>query len=308
VTKLKCMSRLAFAAFASVIVSTSAAAQKVPARDLFEFPLGLMADAPPFSNRMPASLWNPASRAMTAASHAEIGVAGLTTPQAQGVQLDMLAAEYRFRPDMSLALSFAQASVSDILRTEGDPQSLGGEIPYGTNLVSVGVATTPRPSRLGTWSAGVAARYRWATVDDSHGGALSTDAGVIVDRLFGTPLRGAASTFLFSPNRSLDVATYMLAVDAPVLRRDSTTTVRLGYSLAQTPSHGRDDYWFTNVDRRWLDVSGGFDWSTAFGSLDRRLRLGIGLRYASYLVAVAREEGSAGLGANYQFLLTRAIP
>jgi len=227
VTKLKCMSRLAFAAFASIIVSTSAAAQKVPARDLFEFPLGLMADAPPFSNRMPASLWNPASRAMTATSHAEIGVAGLTTPQAQGVQLDMLAGEYRFRPDMSLALSFAQASVSDILRTEGDPQSLGGEIPYGTNLVSVGVATTPRLSRFGAWTAGVAARYRWATVDDSHAGALSTDAGVIVDRLFGTPVRGAASTFLFSPNRSLDVATYLLAVDAPVLRRDSTTTVRL---------------------------------------------------------------------------------
>lgn len=307
-TKLKCMSRLAFAAFASVILSASTAAQEVPARDLLEFPLGLMADAPALSSRMPASLWNPASRAMTAAQRAEIGVAGLTTPQAQGVQLDMIAAEYKFRPNLSLAFSFAQASVSDILRTAGDPQSLGGEIPYGTNLVSLGVATIARPSRLGAWSAGVAARYRWATVDDSRAGAVSTDAGVIVDHLLGTPVRGAASTFLFSPNRSRDVATYMLAIDAPVYRRDSTTTVRLGYSLAQTPSHGRDDYAFTSIDRRWLDVSGGFDWSTAFGDRDRRLRLGIGLRYSSYVVAFAREEGSAGLGANYQFLLTRAIP
>src|SRR5690242_4527614 len=128
------MSRLAFATFASVIVSASAAAQQVPARDLFEFPLGLMADAPSLSNRMPASLWNPASRAGSAASRGEIGVAGLTTPQAQGVQLEMIATEYRVRPNVSLGLSFAQASVSDILRTETDPQSLGGEIPYGTNL------------------------------------------------------------------------------------------------------------------------------------------------------------------------------
>ena len=305
---LKCMSRLVFAAFASFIVSTSAAAQKVPARDLLEFPLGLMADPPSLSNRMPASLWNPASRATNTASHGEIGVAGLTTPQAQGVQLDMIGAEYRFRPNVSLGVSFAQASVSDILRTEGDPQSLGGEIPYGTNIVSVGVAATDRASRLGTWSAGVAARYRWATVDDSRGGAVSTDAGVIVDHLLGTPVRGAASTFLFSPNRSLDAATYMLAVDAPVLRRDSTTTARLGYSLSQTPSHGRDDYWFTSVDHRWLNATGGLDWSTAFGDRDRRLRLGIGLRYSSYVVAFAREEGSAGLGANYQFLVTRTIP
>lgn len=307
-TKLKCMSRLAFAAFASVIVSTSAAAQKVPARDLLEFPLGLMADAPSLSNHMPASLWNPASRAMTPASRGVIGVAGLTTPQAQGVQLDMIAAEYRVRPSVSFGLSFAQASVSDILRTAGDPLSLGGEIPYGTNIVSAGVAATDRPSKFGTWSAGVAARYRWATVDDSRGGAVSTDAGVIVDRLFGTPVRGAASTFLFSPNRSLDATTYMLAVDAPVLRRDSTATVRLGYSLSQTPSHGRDDYWFTSVDRRWLNVSGGLDWSTAFGDRARRLRLGIGLRYSTYVVAFAREEGSAGLGANYQFLVTRTFP
>src|SRR5690348_4556921 len=101
------MSRLAFAAFASVILSASAAAQEVPARDLLEFPLGLMADAPPLSNRMAASLWNPASRAVGASQRADIGIAGLTTPQAQGVQLDMIAAEYRFRPNVSLAFSFA---------------------------------------------------------------------------------------------------------------------------------------------------------------------------------------------------------
>ena len=39
-----------------------------------------------------------------------------------------------------------------------------------------------------------------------------------------------------------------------------------------------------------------------------RLRLGLGLHYSHYLVGVAREDGTAGLGANYQFLLTTVIP
>src|SRR5262249_32363037 len=138
------MSRLTFAALASALLSASAAAQKVPARDLFEFPIGLLADAPALSTRMPASLWNPASRVVHSTQRAAIGLAGLTTPQDQGVQLGMIGGEYRIRPGLSAALSFAQASVNDILHTETDPQSIGGEIPYGTSLVSAGVAMTNR--------------------------------------------------------------------------------------------------------------------------------------------------------------------
>jgi hypothetical protein len=202
-------------------------------------------------------------------------------------------------------LSFAQASVGDIIRTETDPQSIGGEIPYGTSLLSAGLAMTRQHSSFGIWSAGLAARYRWATVDQDHGGAFSLDGGVIVDKILGTPLRGAASTFLLSA-RSAEAATLMAAIDAPVLRRDSTI-VRAGYSASVTQSHGRDDYVFTSVDYRWLNATGGFDWSTAFGDQNRRIRLAIGLRYASYVVAVGREDGAAGLGANYQFLVTRTI-
>jgi hypothetical protein len=256
---------------------------------------------------MPASLWNPASRSGDSSVRLDIGLAGLTTPQNQGVQLGMIGGQYRIRPGLSAALSFAQAAVNDIIRTETDPQSVGGEIPYGTSLLSAGLAMTQRRTTFGTWSAGLAARYRWATVDQDNGGALTLDGGVIVDRILGTPLRGAASTFLFTPARSRDAATFMAAIDAPVVRRDSSV-VRVGYSAAVTESRGRDDYVFTSIDRRWFNVTGGFDWSTAFGDQDRRLRLGVGLRYASYVVAIGREEGAAGLGANYQFLVTRTIP
>ncbi len=302
------MSRFTFAALASALLSAPAAAQKVPARDLFEFPIGLLADAPALSTRMPASLWNPAARAVDSTQRASIGLAGLSTPQNQGVQLGMIGGEYQFRRNLSASFSFAQASVSDILRTETDPQSIGGEIPYGTSLLSAGLALTNKSTRFGIVSAGVDARYRWATVDQDAGSALSLDGGVIVDRILGTPFRGAASTFLFSPDRSQDAATYMTAIDAPVFRRDSSLTVRLGYSLSATQSRGRDDYVFTSVDHRWLNVTGGFDWSTVFGDQERRFRLGLGLRYASYLVAVGREDGFAGIGASYQFLIRRTIP
>ncbi len=267
------MSRLTFAALASVLVSAPAVAQGVPARDLLEFPLGLLADAPALSTRMPASLWNPASRSADSSARAEIGLAGLTTPQNQGAQLGMIGGEYRIRPGLSAALSFAQASVSDIIHTETDPQSIGGEIPYGTSLLSAGLAMTRQHSSFGMWSAGLAARYRWATVDQDHGGAFSLDGGVIVDRILGTPLRGAASTFLSQRSvvekrrRSWRQSTRRCCVG-------TRTIVRAGYSASVTQSRGRDDYVFTSVDYRWFNATGGFDWSTAFGDQDRRLRLG----------------------------------
>src|SRR6476646_10578391 len=101
------MSRLTFAALASVLVSAPAVPQRVPARDLLEFPLGLLADAPALSTRMPARLWNPASRSADASPRAEIGLAGSTTPQKQGPQRGMIGGECRTRPRLSAAFSFA---------------------------------------------------------------------------------------------------------------------------------------------------------------------------------------------------------
>ena len=47
--------------------------------------------------------------------------------------------------------------------------------------------------------------------------------------------------------------------------------------------------------------------TTEFGNTSNRWRLGFGLRRAGYTVAIGRENGAAGLGASYQFLLTRAV-
>jgi len=296
------MSRLIFVALASFVVAGAAAAQQVPGRDLLDFPLGLLAEAPALSAEMPGSLWNPAAATLTGNRKLELGVTGLTTPQEQGVSLEMGGVSYRIRPSLTGSLSFAQASVADILRTDDNPQSLGGEIPYGTTLLSAGLAAT-----RGSSSFGVTARYRWGALDTDRSGVLSTDVGAVVDHVARTPLRVAVSTFLLSPSPKED-PTYLAAADVPLVRRDSTLEVRAGYSRSQTNDRGHEDYAFATSTFHELDLSAGLAQSTMFGHSNRRMRLGFGVHYAGYTAAIGRDDGAAGFPASYQFLLTRVFP
>lgn len=303
VDNVKYMSRFIFAALASISLTTPAAAQQVSGRDLLDFPLGLLAESAPLSSRMTGGLWNPATSMLGETARAEFGFAGLTTPQEQGVHLDMIAGSYRVRSALTATLSFAQASVSDILRTETDPQSLGGEIQYGTSLLSAGVATA-----RGNVTAGAAARYRWASMDAQRSGVFAVDFGAIVDRVARTPIRLALSSFLLSPSRSKEAPTFLAAADLPLVRRDSSSFVlRGGYSFSRTEGRGREDYAFTTTSYRQFDASAGVAQTSVFGNHDRRWRLGVGVRYAGYTAAIGREEGAAGVGGSYQFLLTRVI-
>ena len=252
------MSRFIFAALTSIAVTavlspSQASAQRVPGRDLLDFPLGLLAEAPALSTQMAGGLWNPATSALAAATRAEFGFAGLTTPQEQGVRLDMLAAAYKLKPNITGSVSLAQASVSDILRTETDPQSLGAEIPYSTTLLSIGAATTRKNVTFG-----VSARYRWGTADTEHSGAFALDGGVIVDRVARTPIRFAASTFLFNPSSSVERGV-VLRRGRRAAASSSTTTlvVRAGYSIAKTEQRGHEDYAFGTATYRQFDLSTG---------------------------------------------------
>jgi hypothetical protein len=305
---LKYMSRFIFAALTSVTVLSAvfsadrAQAQRVAGRDLLEFPLGLLAEAPALSEQMVGGLWNPATAALARPTRAEFGFAGLTTPQELGVQLEMLAAAYQIKPNFTGSLSIVQASVSDILRTDTDPQSIGAELPYSTTLLSLGAATTQKGATFG-----LTARYRWGTADTEHSGAFALDGGVIIDRVARTPIRLAASTFLFNPSSSSNEASYFAAADVPVVRLDTTLLVRAGYSFGSTEGRGHENYVFSTAAYRQFDLSTGVSTTTEFGNSSHRWRLGFGLRRAGYHVAIGREAGSAGFGANYQFLLTRAV-
>jgi hypothetical protein len=296
------MSRFIFAALASFCFIGAAAAQQVPGRDLFDFPLGLLAEPAALSSRMAASIWNPAAASLDSASRLRAGFAGLATPQDQGVRLEMFGTEYRVARGLTTNVSFAQASVTDIIRTETDPQSTPGEIPYQTTLISAGAA-----AHRGSATVGLAARYRSASLDAEHAGGFALDAGAIIDRVARTPVRLAASTFLLSPSRHKEAATFMAAADLPLVHRDTTLSVRGGYAIMRTEGRGSEDYLFGSTRYRQFDASAGVSQSRVFGTTSRRLRLGVGLRYAGYDLALAREDGAAGFGASYQFVLTRTF-
>jgi hypothetical protein len=297
------MSRLIFAALASISIAGAAEAQQVPGRDLLEFPLGLLADAPALSTQMTGGLWNPAATMLGASRRSAIGIAGLTTPQDQGVRLDMIGGAYRIRPTVVASLSFAQASVADILRTESDPMSRGNEIAYGTMLLSAGTAVKRKDVSLGLMG-----RYRWGSFDTDRAGTFALDAGAILDHVAHTPVRVAVSTFLFSPSSHSQEATYLAAADVPLVRRDTTFLIRAGYSLSQTEGRGREDYAFGTSVFHQVDLSGGIAQTSIYGHSSHRLRLGFGVRSAGYHIAIGREDGATGFGASYQFLFTRVFP
>lgn len=292
-----------FAALGSIVLAGSAAAQQVPGRDLFEFPIGLLAEPAALSSQMPATLWNPAAAELVPPRRAAFGLAELYSPQEQGVRLSMFGASYAPRPNFTATASFASASVADLLRTETDPQSLGGEIPYSSTLVSVGAATALRWVTLG-----LAARYRYGAADEDRASTFAIDAGAVIDRVAGTPVRFAASTFLFRPTSHNDDASYQLAADVPVFGIDTTAALRAGYAANFMGIRGREGYAYAMGRYRQLDVSGGVAHANAFGNTELRWRLGAGLHYAGYTVAIGREDGAAGLGASYQILLKRVLP
>jgi hypothetical protein len=128
------------------------------------------------------------------------------------------------------------------------------------------------------------------------------DVGGTIERPGGLPLRLAASTFLQSVTGKGDRVTLLGAAEGllPVRAAD----VRAGLAYQRDRDAGSETFAFTSARTRMIELRGGLARQTAFGFTTTRLRLGLGLRYARYLVGVSREEGTAGLGSTYQFLLT----
>jgi hypothetical protein len=274
-------------------------AQAVPGRDLLDFPLGAIAEPQVMALQLASGFWNPAAVALSGSDRFQIGIAALNSPVDQGVSEQLVAGVAALPWKSLLVVSLARASLSDLARTETDPQTIGAAIPYGTTLGSIGIE-----HRLGSLSTGLALRYRSGTSDFVDRGAVSVDGGLVLDRAFGTPLRIAGSTFLLSPQRSAEAASVLGAVDGPVFGRDSMLELRAGLAAISTRGRGDERYLYTTLRYGTVEARGGIARSDEFGNITDHVRLGLALRYARYTVGIAREEQGAGLGATYQFLLT----
>jgi hypothetical protein len=280
----------------------SADAQRVPGRDLLELPVGALAEAPALASLAGAGLWNPAAIEVRG-GRLRLGAAALTTPADQGVSAELLGAAVALPGAITGGLSIARASVSDLVRTESDPQSLGN-LSYGTTLISAMVAR--RSNRH--VATGVAVRYRVGQLEGDSRGVVALDGGVMVDGLLGRDGRLAASTFLWSPaNQGGERATFTGAADLRVAGDSAARELRAGYSYLGTENGAREHYGFASG--RWGVWEGraGAARSTFFDQSRWRLRLGVGVYYARYAVGVAREDTGAGLPATYQFSLSATV-
>ena len=300
--KLNFMCRLTFAAIAAAVALSPLQAQQVPGRDLFTFPLGTLAEAPALATAAGGGFWNPATIALHQGARALFSAAALESPIEQGVSAQIGTIAYQLRPGITAGFSYAESDVSDILRTDTDPQSIGDQIPYSSMILSGIVAAERGPATVG-----VALRRRWGTVDLIRGRATSIDVGATLDRPAGLPIRAALSSFLLSPSRNLERASAVGAVEG-YLPRSLGTDTRAGVSYQHDEGGGGESFVYASGRASFVDLRGGFARQTSFGSTTTRMRLGIGVRYAHYLVGIAREDGTAGLGASYQFLLATVIP
>ena len=293
---------LAGVCFAGLLPS-SATAQQVPGRDLLDFQIGTMAEAPALAHLTGEGLWNPASISIPAGLRVRIAAATLQTPSEQGVSSELLAAGVRVHEATTVGLSLVRAEVTGLLRTDTDPQTVGGDIPYNTTVVSLAVA-----QRREDLIVGFALRYRHGQLDELSRGAVGIDAGLILEDLLFGRARVAASTFLWRPGgNDTDAIGYNLAADARVFGTDSLREARTGYGITFDDNELREQFGYVSGRYGVLEARTGIARYSALGYVDWRLRLGLGLHYARYTVGISREENGAGLDAVYQFTLSAFV-
>ena len=296
------MRRKFLCGLAASLGAASLEAQSVPARDLWEFPLGAILQPAALSTEPAGGLWNPAAHGLKTGERIRLGVTSLSASSDQGVGGQMLGIIFRQRDNRTFGISVARSAIEGVVRTDFDPQAIG-EVPYSSLIVS---ATATRQV-LPNIDVGLGIRWREGRVDEEVRHALAADLGLVATHL---PLRDArigVSSFLWRPGREIeDRPSVLVAVDASVYAK-GTNEFRAGYSYHAVNRGAREygPYMLTRLDRFEANVA--VLAITSFGRRVNRIRSGVALRYASYLVGVGREEGISGLGPLYQFTLSSTV-
>lgn len=290
---------LVLAAAAPAGVPAAVGAQPVPARDLLDFPIGTVAEAPALASTVGDGLWNPATVLLANGQRAHVALAALATSAQQGVSAQTLAAAVHLPQDLTVGLGVVRAGVRDLQRTLTDPQTVG-DIPYGTTVGSLTVAR-----RLSWATGGIAVRYRTGELDGVTRGVLGLDAGAVTRAPTWRDLRVGMASYLWRPAvTSDDRPAITAATDARLAGTSEVRELRAGASLVATRAFGTDSYVHLAGRSGRFAMRGGVVRTRAFGLTSWSTRLGVGLHYARYVVAFSREEGQSGLSPSYQFTLS----
>lgn len=290
-------------------------AQTVPARDLWDFPLGAVGAPAALAVDAGVGLWNPAMMGLPESMRWRAGVASLSTGVDQGVEAQLVGVSYRRDNGVSLGLSVARAAVSGLIRTDTDPQSLGS-LAYESHVTSLTVTRTVLP-----WlTVGTAARWRHGRAERDVRSALAADIGVLAHApaAVARPLRDARvalGTFLWRPGREPEDRTLVtLAADARALGRSGTAELRLGVA-AQGSTRGQRDRSTSEfgpiASGRLGPVEARIAVPFVRGSEQdglTRVRFSLALHLSRFTVGVGREDANVGLGPLYQFSFSAFAP
>ena len=281
------------------------AQRAVPARDLLDFPVGALAEAPALASEAAGGLYNPAAPLLGAAGRLRGSVTHMNAPGERGLTGELVGLEWRHRPQRVFSFTAARAAVQDIPRRGEEPTQDLGTVPYDTYVLSAGAATRVQRHV----AVGVALRYRTGRVDTTQASAAGGDAGIVVDGLLGRyDLRLGASTFLWRPRARFDDRPLGLAgADLRVVGLAATREVRVGGSYLASRGGEAEGYGYVSARLRSVEARAGLARAERGPYVDTRTRLGLGLRYARLLVSVAREESASGFGSVYQFTLSSIL-
>lgn len=297
------MHRILICGLAAFSWASGLGAQVVPARDLWEFPLGAMYEPPALASEPGAGLWNPATIALRPGERFRLGVSSLAAGSAQGVDGQLLSGTMRRSSGATLGLSVARAGIGGLVRTDSDPQAVG-DIPYVTWLVSVGGARELVPHL----TVGASVRWRHGRADQATGDAVAADFGAVLHDLPWRNARVALSSFLWRPGREIeDRPTILTATDFRIAGTMLEREVRTGFSYANVNRGAQEAGPFLSARRDRVEARVAHLRTDVAGKSVDRLRFGLALYYARFSVGVAREEGVSGLGAVYQFTLSSLI-
>lgn len=296
------MYRKLLCGFATLLCAAQLPAQSVPARDLWEFPLGAVLEPAALAREPGGGLWNPAMAHVPSGQRWRVGVASIATNAEQSVEGQLLSASLRRHDGMTVGVSVARTAVASITRTETDPQAVG-EVPYSSMLVSFTAAREILPHV----TAGIAMRVREGRADRVIDRAIAGDLGIVVERLPVADARIAVSSFLWRPGRELEDRPAMLAALDVRLMGVPDRETRIGYTHNAVNRGAKEGGPFVSWRFDRVDLRAAYLQTTASSRTVSRIRTGLALHYARYVIGVAREEGATGLGPLYQFTLSSLL-
>lgn len=298
------MRHLTFALAIAALIPSVAGAQRVPGRDLLQFPVAALDRPAALGSELADGLGNPASLAILSSAKLRLGAAALQTPDAQAVTAQLLAAAHSLSERIVVGISAARWSVDDIASTSTSPDASDADVSYSTAMLSLTAAR--RNTR--NVSVGLSLRARTGTVAGMRRTAVAVDGGVVIDSLW-RHARLAASSFLWRPAQTEDERTTIhVAGDLRLWGTSELREARAGLAADFTEPDERLEFLYGSARSGPFTGRVGLARTVRWESGPWRTRLGVGVHYDKYIVGVAREEGVENIGPVYQFTINATYP